>query len=213
MKEFQKLQQGFTEVLSEGAKLLVRWRDNSVVTVASNVENDYTELPVGWNKERKANDYLQQPQIIHFYNQLMGGVDLHDLEANINAVPCITVINGPLKPGKIFIIRGVISTYPKRIQFNLRHRFGIAFHFNPRFDENRILCSTWDGNWGKEEFHGSMPFKPGQPFEVKIYCTDSGYSVSVDGHQMYTYKHRLMELYKIDVLDIRGDLQLTSVEA
>lgn len=83
IKEFQKLQRGFTEVLSEGEKLLVRWRDNSVVTVASNVEHVYTELPVRrWNKERKAYDYLQQPQIIHSYNQRMGGVDLHDLQVS-----------------------------------------------------------------------------------------------------------------------------------
>ncbi|KAI7810638.1 putative piggyBac transposable element-derived protein 3-like [Triplophysa rosa] len=83
MEEFQKLQRGFTEVLSEGEKLLVRWRDNSVVTIASNVENVYTELPVRrWNKERKAYDYLQQPQIIHSYNQRMGGVDLHDLQVS-----------------------------------------------------------------------------------------------------------------------------------
>uniref|UniRef100_A0A672M3F4 PiggyBac transposable element-derived protein domain-containing protein n=1 Tax=Sinocyclocheilus grahami TaxID=75366 RepID=A0A672M3F4_SINGR len=81
IKEFQKLPRGSTEFLSEGEKLLVRWRDNSVVTVASNVENVYSEAPVKrWNKERKAYDYLQQPQIIRSYNQQMGGVDLHDLQ-------------------------------------------------------------------------------------------------------------------------------------
>lgn len=83
MAEFQKLQRGSTEVLSEGEKLLVRWRDNSVVTVASNVEDVYSEVPVKrWNKERKAYNYLQQPQIIHSYNQQMGGVDLHDLQVS-----------------------------------------------------------------------------------------------------------------------------------
>ncbi|RXN29869.1 piggyBac transposable element-derived 3-like protein [Labeo rohita] len=83
MGEFQKLQRGSTEVLSEGEKLLVRWRDNSVVTVASNVEDVYSEVPVKrWNKERKAYDYLQQPHIIHSYNQQMGGVDLHDLQVS-----------------------------------------------------------------------------------------------------------------------------------
>uniref|UniRef100_A0A671KTY5 PiggyBac transposable element-derived protein domain-containing protein n=1 Tax=Sinocyclocheilus anshuiensis TaxID=1608454 RepID=A0A671KTY5_9TELE len=74
---------GSTEFLSEGEKLLVRWRDNSVVTVASNVENVYSEVPVKrWNKKRKAYDYLQQPQIIRSYNQQMGGVDLHDLQVS-----------------------------------------------------------------------------------------------------------------------------------
>lgn len=57
MNEFKKLQRGSTEVLSEGENLLVSWRDNSVITVASNVENVYSEVPVKrWNKERKAYD-------------------------------------------------------------------------------------------------------------------------------------------------------------
>ncbi|XP_056613709.1 galectin-5-like [Triplophysa dalaica] len=129
------------------------------------------------------------------------------------AMPYKTIIHGPLKPGKIFIIRGVVNTDPKRIEFNFRHRFGIAFHYNPRFDENRIVCNTWDGNWGQEEYPSCMPFKAGQPFEVKIYCTDCGYNVSVDCHQMHSYNHRFKQLYKIDVFEIRGDLQLTSVEA
>uniref|UniRef100_A0A672T0W2 PiggyBac transposable element-derived protein domain-containing protein n=1 Tax=Sinocyclocheilus grahami TaxID=75366 RepID=A0A672T0W2_SINGR len=83
INEFQKLPWVSTEFLSEGEKLLVRWRDNSVVTVASNVENVYSEAPVKrWNKEGKAYDYLQQPQIIRSYKQQMGGVDLHDLQVS-----------------------------------------------------------------------------------------------------------------------------------
>ncbi|KAI7801040.1 putative galectin-like protein, partial [Triplophysa rosa] len=129
------------------------------------------------------------------------------------AVPYISVINGPLKPGKSFIIRGVVNpTNPYRMEFNFRHRYGIAFHFNPRFDKNRVVCNTWYGTWGKEEYPAGMPFKAGQPFEVYIYCTDSVYNVSVNGQQMCNYNHRFMELKNIDVLDVCGDLQVISVE-
>ncbi|XP_056613708.1 galectin-5-like [Triplophysa dalaica] len=129
------------------------------------------------------------------------------------AVPCITVINGPLKPGKSVIIRGVVNTNPSRIEINFRHKSGIAFHYNPRFDQNKVVCNTWDGNWGQEEYPAGMPFRAGQPFEVYIYCSDRGFNVSVNGHQVHSYNHRFMQLHDIDVLDVRGDLQVTSVEA
>ncbi|KAL6488676.1 hypothetical protein MHYP_G00024170 [Metynnis hypsauchen] len=51
-KEFNKLPRGTTQVLTEGEKLLVRWKDNNVVTMATNREKIYTESIVKrWNKE------------------------------------------------------------------------------------------------------------------------------------------------------------------
>ncbi|KAA0702121.1 Galectin-3 [Triplophysa tibetana] len=129
------------------------------------------------------------------------------------AVPCITAIDGPLKPGKGFIIRGIVNTNPTRIDINFRHKHGIAFHFNPRFTENRIVCNTCDVAWGEPEYPSAMPFKAGQPFEVYIYCTDRGFNVFVDGNQIHTYNHRFKQLNDIDVLGVRGDLQVTSVVA
>uniref|UniRef100_A0A3Q3GCJ7 PiggyBac transposable element-derived protein domain-containing protein n=1 Tax=Labrus bergylta TaxID=56723 RepID=A0A3Q3GCJ7_9LABR len=53
-KDFKKLPRGTSEVLTQGEKMLVRWKDNNVVT----------------NKE------------INKYNEHMGGVDLHDLQVS-----------------------------------------------------------------------------------------------------------------------------------
>ena len=55
----------------------------------------------------------------------------------------------------------------------------IAFHFNPRFDEDHkkvIVCNSCIGNkWGREERSSNFPFVPGQPFEVRslIYTTEN----------------------------------------
>lgn len=59
--------------------LLVRWNDNSVVTVATN--NSTIEPLVNakrYNRKEKKIDAVPQPKVIADYNQHMGGVDLHD---------------------------------------------------------------------------------------------------------------------------------------
>ncbi|XP_071391075.1 piggyBac transposable element-derived protein 3-like [Centroberyx affinis] len=80
-KDFKKLTRGTSEVLTQGDKLLVRWKDNNIVTVATNMEEKYSETSVKrWNKERRAFDKVPQPKCINRYNEHMGGVDLHDLQ-------------------------------------------------------------------------------------------------------------------------------------
>uniref|UniRef100_A0A3Q3MCB3 PiggyBac transposable element-derived protein domain-containing protein n=1 Tax=Labrus bergylta TaxID=56723 RepID=A0A3Q3MCB3_9LABR len=57
-KDFKKLPRGTSEVLTQGEKMLVRWKDNNVVTVATNMEEKCSET------------------------SHMGGVDLHDLQVS-----------------------------------------------------------------------------------------------------------------------------------
>lgn len=77
-KEFMKLSRGTSDVLTQGDKLLVHWRDNNVVTVATNMEEKYSETFVKrWNKDRRTLDKVPQPKCINLYNEHMGGVDLH----------------------------------------------------------------------------------------------------------------------------------------
>lgn len=63
----------------ENEIFLVRWHDNSVVTVATNVG---TLEPLvntkRYNRKEKKQEIVQQPNTIFQYNQGMGGVDLHD---------------------------------------------------------------------------------------------------------------------------------------
>lgn len=82
-EEFQKMPRGSSEVLTHVEKLLVRWKDNNVVTMATNAPEKYSEVTVNrWNKEKKAYDKVPQPMCIFKYNQNMGGVDLHDLNVS-----------------------------------------------------------------------------------------------------------------------------------
>uniref|UniRef100_A0A667Y9T4 PiggyBac transposable element-derived protein domain-containing protein n=1 Tax=Myripristis murdjan TaxID=586833 RepID=A0A667Y9T4_9TELE len=82
-QSFKKTARGDAEYLVEDGKLIVRWNDNSVVTVVSNMEREYSETETNrWNKQKHSMEKVKQPKCIQEYNAHMGGVDLHDQFVN-----------------------------------------------------------------------------------------------------------------------------------
>ncbi|KPP76711.1 Galectin-9-like, partial [Scleropages formosus] len=127
-------------------------------------------------------------------------------------IPYKTAINGGMYPGRSITIQGVVNPSAKRFHFNLCYGSGIAMHFNPRFDENTVVRNSLMNNkWGPEERQGGMPFERGQPFTVTFICNDQTYLVMLNGVQMFTYKHRHLLLQDVNMLEVNGDVSLTSV--
>ena len=84
----KKTPRGTYDFCSDKVIEAVRWNDNSVVTIASNVLG--TE-PVGRTLRRvksKGQTWVQLPNIVKRYNEGMGGVDLMD-RALSEFRPCI----------------------------------------------------------------------------------------------------------------------------
>ncbi|KAK3531652.1 hypothetical protein QTP70_025967 [Hemibagrus guttatus] len=128
------------------------------------------------------------------------------------SVPYKAIINGGMQPGKNISIQGAVNPQASRFSINLLYRNGIAFHFNPRFDENVVVRNTKTMEaWGSEERFGGMPFHKGQNFQIIISCNPHHYNVFVNGNQVCTYNHRFTRLGEIDVLEVTGDLSLTAV--
>ena len=77
-KEMKNSTRGTFSFRCDGTVFMCKWNDNSVVTVASNCQ---THTPVHEVRRRvkgqRVNN-VQQPHLIHAYNQGMGGVDLMD---------------------------------------------------------------------------------------------------------------------------------------
>nr|XP_023013431.1 piggyBac transposable element-derived protein 2-like [Leptinotarsa decemlineata] len=85
VKLFQKRDRGEFEYVydSDSLLLFVRWKDNNVVTMATN--HDSVE-PLGqvrrWSTAAKSKVQVPQPKVFQNYNHGMGGVDLQDQAVN-----------------------------------------------------------------------------------------------------------------------------------
>ncbi|XP_030747084.1 piggyBac transposable element-derived protein 2-like [Sitophilus oryzae] len=79
-KIMQKSKRGHYDFCTNDDKniLLIRWKDNQVVTLATNFDSARETTCTRWNKTKKAKESIVQPQAISSYNKSMGGVDLMD---------------------------------------------------------------------------------------------------------------------------------------
>lgn len=139
-KKFMKLPRGTSEILTQGEKLLVRWKDNNVVTVSTNMEKNYSDNMVKrWNKEKRAFDYIKQPNCISRYNEHMGGVDLHNLQVSRYQITIRSkkwwwpifawTLNSALVNSHVFyrdVVGGTIDllTFSRIVAQSLMQRFG-----------------------------------------------------------------------------------------
>ncbi|XP_006874300.1 PREDICTED: galectin-9 [Chrysochloris asiatica] len=131
------------------------------------------------------------------------------------SLPYFTNIPGGLFPSKSIIVSGTVLPNAQRFHVNLRSGNNIAFHLNPRFNENTVVRNTQINNsWGSEErsLPGKMPFIRDQSFLLWIMCDDQCFKVAVNAQHQLEYRHRLKNLLAINSLEVAGDIKLTHVQ-
>uniref|UniRef100_A0A8C7Y9U2 Galectin n=1 Tax=Oryzias sinensis TaxID=183150 RepID=A0A8C7Y9U2_9TELE len=123
------------------------------------------------------------------------------------AVPFSTMIHGGMHPKKTFIIRGRVPSGADSGSGNT------ALHLNPRVKAGEVVRnSRIGGDWGKEERQLSTnPFREGQFFDMSIRCGNQKFKVFVNGEHLFDFAHR-MSFYEINMLEIRGDVQIFYVQ-
>ncbi|XP_036623068.1 galectin-9-like isoform X2 [Trichosurus vulpecula] len=127
-------------------------------------------------------------------------------------LPFHTSIFGGLYPSRQIVVSGTILPTANKFTINLRCGNDIAFHLNPRFQENAVVRNTQiNHSWGSEErgLPSFMPFTRGQPFLVQIKCEVHCLKVAVNGKHQFDYNHRMKNLSSINQLEVSGDIQLT----
>lgn len=77
-KFWAKNPRGSYKFVANDELLLVQWKDNKVVTVASNFEDNTFVNTSRWCRTSKTKKCVQQPLMIANYNKGMGGVDKMD---------------------------------------------------------------------------------------------------------------------------------------
>lgn len=139
------------------------------------------------------------------------------------SIPFSTHIPSGLRSGTVIHVDGHVPHHCRRFDINLmachdtsHHKLkhgDIAFHLNPRFDEDSIVCNTKiSDEWGREERHiARFPFRRGHDFQVEIRSQQDHYSVQVNGIHFCNYAHRI-DPSMIGVLLIDGDVQVRKVD-
>ncbi|XP_071354744.1 galectin-3b isoform X2 [Trachinotus anak] len=116
----------------------------------------------------------------------------------------------------LITITGTIKPNADKFTVDLRTANDLAFHFNPRFNESGrkviVRNSCIGKKWGKEERDlQHFPFVQGQPFEMKILCTNREFKVAINNSHLLEFKHRITDLRSINRLNIYYDLNLSKV--
>ncbi|XP_032072014.1 galectin-5-like [Thamnophis elegans] len=130
-------------------------------------------------------------------------------------LPYHAIIWGGFVPSKLIKVSGTVSPCAHRFHINLKTGLDIAFHLNPRFDQNAIVRNSYlNLCWGPEERHlpCGMPLRRGQPFTICIQCEAHCFKVTVNGCHQFDYNHRICNLFFINVLEVDGDITLTDIQ-
>ncbi|XP_078520323.1 grifin [Lissotriton helveticus] len=118
-------------------------------------------------------------------------------------------------PGWSLIVKGETTSSENSFEINFLSDAieQIAFHFNPRFSESRIVCNSFlSSRWGQEERADAFPLEAKEPFQIEIYPDQEHFQVFIDDIKILQYRHRLKHLSLITKVQIINDINISSVE-
>ncbi|XP_007524079.1 galectin-7-like [Erinaceus europaeus] len=130
-------------------------------------------------------------------------------------VPYVIPLPNGIDLGGVVKIRGTVPQFSDRFIVDLMCSMGqdpdIALHFNPRFDQNKVVFNIRkNGSWGTEEFGQGFPFRHGQAFEIMIIADQQGFKVVIGDQKYHHFRYRI-PLSEVSRLGVSGNVMLESV--
>ncbi|XP_061429810.1 galectin-related protein-like isoform X1 [Lethenteron reissneri] len=143
--------------------------------------------------------------------------DNKEHSASILAVPFSGNIKNGLRVGMKITIMGIVDKNPDSFTVSLTcgdwTTADVAFNMAALFGPRAILRNTMlSGSWGKEE--STLPYFPftlDQPFRLEIACEHQRFKVSIDGHLIFDFCHRVQSVSLINTLKIKGSVTITKI--
>jgi len=126
-------------------------------------------------------------------------------------VPYRSKLTERIEPGQTLIIKARTPDNATRFNINL-HKDSpdfsgndVPLHISVRFDEGKLVFNSFTkGEWGKEE-RRPLPFKKGQPVDIRIRAHDNKFVVYADRKEVKEYEHRI-PLQSVTHLSVDGDV-------
>ncbi|CAL8352905.1 unnamed protein product [Boreogadus saida] len=117
------------------------------------------------------------------------------------------------KEGAEFKIRLKPKDDGNRFSINFGHDSdNIALHFNPRFDENVIVCNSMSGgSWGEEYREGSLPFNRGEECKFYINFTMEYFFIKLPDGSTMSFPNRLGDI-KYKFFEVHGDARIVGIK-
>ncbi|KAK7930667.1 hypothetical protein WMY93_007062 [Mugilogobius chulae] len=117
------------------------------------------------------------------------------------------------KEGQEFKIRVRPKDDACSFAINIGHNEdNIALHFNPRFDENIVVCNSMSGDcWGDEHRDMNFPFCRGEECKFYINFNMEAFYIKLPDGSMIHFPNRLGDL-KYKHFDVTGDARIVGIK-
>uniref|UniRef100_A0A4W4FK14 Galectin n=1 Tax=Electrophorus electricus TaxID=8005 RepID=A0A4W4FK14_ELEEL len=134
----------------------------------------------------------------------------------VSDIPYSDMIPGGMTFKRTIIIRGMVPYGADRfgINFMVGASQDIAFHINPRIQEGLVIRNSLiNGIWGEEEsVINSQSLTLSFPHsQISIRCGEEKFKVFVNGQHLCHFFHRFQPYNQIDMLEVKGDVQLSYI--
>ncbi|XP_062391088.1 galectin-2-like [Sardina pilchardus] len=96
---------------------------------------------------------------------------------------------------------------------NIGHSWdSVALHFNPRFDEQTIVCNSYEeGSWQSEQRESSLPFRVQEEFKVTMEFNDKEFHIKLPSGQKIQFPNRFGDK-EFKNVHVTGDVKIKDIK-